>query len=91
MAFSSFKLFLLCRILTKALLFAFYIYIYDNYRIYTLPWDSIWTWIIAAVGYDLGYYWVHRAAHGNNDFVESISNYLYFFPMVAELGIFYFC
>ncbi len=47
-------------------LFVPYIYIYDNYRIYTLPWDSIWTWLIAAVGYDLGYYWVHRTAHEIN-------------------------
>jgi sterol desaturase/sphingolipid hydroxylase (fatty acid hydroxylase superfamily) len=47
-------------------MFTAYIYIYDNYRVYTLPWDSIWTWLIAALGYDLGYYWVHRAAHGKD-------------------------
>ena len=52
------------RFLLKGMLYGFYIYIYDNYRIYALPWDSIWTWIIAAIGSDLGYYWVHRAAHG---------------------------
>jgi alkylglycerol monooxygenase len=50
----------------KGALFAAYIYIYDNYRIYALPWDSVWTWIIAAIGGDLGYYWVHRAAHEIN-------------------------
>jgi alkylglycerol monooxygenase len=54
----------LTRLLMKGFLYTAYIYLYDNYRIYTLPWDSIWTWIIAAIGYDLGYYWVHRAAHG---------------------------
>ena len=55
----------------KGLLYTGYIYIYDNYRIYTLPWDSIWTWLIAAIGYDLGYYWVHRAAHGEKSFLKN--------------------
>lgn len=59
---------LIKEMLTKGMLYGFYIYIYDNYRIYELPWDSIWTWIIAAIGTDLGYYWVHRAAHEINLF-----------------------
>ena len=41
-----------------------YFYVYENLRIMDLAWDSLWTWFIAAVLTDLGYYWVHRAAHG---------------------------
>ena len=41
-----------------------YYYIYENWKIYDLPWDSLFTWIVAALLTDLGYYWVHRAAHG---------------------------
>ena len=54
----------LCRMFVKGLLMMAYLYIYDNWRIYELPWDSAVTWVIAAILVDLGYYWVHRAAHG---------------------------
>ena len=52
--------------MTKGFLFKSYLYIYEHYTIYELPWDSTITWIIAALSYDCGYYWFHRAAHGNN-------------------------
>lgn len=45
-----------------------YIYIYENFCIYELPWQSLWTWVICAFGYDLGYYWAHRACHEVNLF-----------------------
>ena len=48
----------------KGFLMMAYFYIYNNWRIYELPWDSTITWIVAAILCDLGYYWVHRAAHG---------------------------
>ena len=41
-----------------------YFYVYENLRVMDLAWNSIWTWLFAAVLTDLGYYWVHRAAHG---------------------------
>ena len=41
-----------------------YYYIYENWKIYELPWNSLFTWVVAALLTDLGYYWVHRAAHG---------------------------
>lgn len=40
-----------------------YIKIYENYRIINLPWNSICTWYITALGVDFCYYWVHRANH----------------------------
>lgn len=44
---------------------AAYVFIYEHYRLYELPWDSLWTWVLCALGMDLGYYWAHRATHGN--------------------------
>merc|ERR550532_968538 len=45
---------------------AAYVYVYTHYSLYRLPWDSSLTWILAAVGIDFCYYWVHRAAHEIN-------------------------
>ena len=35
-----------------------------QYRLIDLDWQSPTTWWIAALGVDLGYYWLHRLAHG---------------------------
>ena len=53
-------------LLFKSGMVSIYVYIYENYRVYELPWDSVITWIIAALLVDLAYYWVHRAAHELN-------------------------
>ena len=66
----------------KGFLMMAYFYIYNNWRIYELPWDSTFTWIVAAVLCDLGYYWVHRAAHGRsskNIFTKKIISEYFFF------------
>jgi len=41
-----------------------YCYVYNNFRIHELPWDSAWTWYICLFAIDLGFYWAHRIAHG---------------------------
>lgn len=41
-----------------------YIYIYENFRVADLAWDSAITWYLALIGVDFCYYWVHRASHG---------------------------
>lgn len=41
-----------------------YVYVWDNYRLLELPWDSAWTWWLSFLAVDLGYYWLHRFAHG---------------------------
>lgn len=46
--------------------------IYDKYRVLELPWDSVITWIVAALCVDLGYYWGHRASHGKNDYNRTV-------------------
>ncbi|XP_066515311.1 alkylglycerol monooxygenase [Hoplias malabaricus] len=43
-----------------------YIYVWNNYHILELPWDSAWTWWLAFLGVDFGYYWVHRFSHELN-------------------------
>ncbi|XP_060223232.1 alkylglycerol monooxygenase isoform X3 [Meriones unguiculatus] len=43
-----------------------YIYIWENYRLSELPWDSPWTWYLTFLGVDFGYYWFHRMAHEIN-------------------------
>ncbi|XP_035225133.1 alkylglycerol monooxygenase-like [Stegodyphus dumicola] len=40
-----------------------YTYIYNNWRIYALPWDSVWTWILCMIVTDFCFYWMHRATH----------------------------
>jgi len=45
-----------------------YIYIYEHYSLFKFPWDSPVTWVVAALATDLGYYWLHRAAHEVNLF-----------------------
>lgn len=50
----------------SGIVFSGYMFIYSNYCIYPLPWDSTLTWVIAALSIDFCYYWVHRAAHEVN-------------------------
>ncbi|XP_022825569.1 alkylglycerol monooxygenase-like [Spodoptera litura] len=40
-----------------------YTWIYANFRLVELPWDSAVTWYAAALGVDFCYYWMHRACH----------------------------
>ncbi|KAH9643325.1 hypothetical protein HF086_012995 [Spodoptera exigua] len=40
-----------------------YTWIYANFRLVELPWDSTVTWYAAALGVDFCYYWMHRACH----------------------------
>ena len=41
-----------------------YMYVWEHYKIVILPWNSVWTWVLAALAVDFAYYWFHRAAHG---------------------------
>ncbi|XP_059827335.1 alkylglycerol monooxygenase isoform X2 [Hypanus sabinus] len=43
-----------------------YIYIWENFRLYVLPWNSSWTWWLAFIGVDFAYYWLHRMSHEVN-------------------------
>ena len=56
-------------------------WIYTNYRLVDLPWNSPWTWFIAFLTIDFLYYWFHRAAHGSfynfNVWLNLLSRYRY--------------
>ena len=56
--------FIIFRLFSKGLILRFYIYIWENHRIYPLRFDSLGTWLIAALLTDFCYYWLHRASHG---------------------------
>ncbi|XP_052803718.1 alkylglycerol monooxygenase-like [Mya arenaria] len=43
-----------------------YVWVYQNFRLTELPWDSQWTWWLTFLGVDLAYYWFHRMAHEVN-------------------------
>ncbi|XP_015122017.1 alkylglycerol monooxygenase [Diachasma alloeum] len=51
------------RILCRGAEYYLYIKIYEDYRIWSLPWNSVGTWYLTALGVDFCYYWVHRANH----------------------------
>ena len=50
--------------LDKGVRVAIYCYVYEHYKLVSLPWDSMLTWAVAALAVDFFYYWAHRAVHG---------------------------
>jgi alkylglycerol monooxygenase len=50
---------------TKTVVFAVYLYLYDNWRLFTLE-NSMLTWLITFLLVDLLYYWFHRLSHEVN-------------------------
>lgn len=47
----------------KTLIFGVYVWIFENWRLHTLPKSAIWVWVLCFILVDLGYYWFHRASH----------------------------
>ena len=50
---------------TKAGIFAVYLAVYDNWRLFTLE-NSVLTWIVTFLLIDMLYYWFHRWSHEIN-------------------------
>lgn len=50
----------------RVLTFGIYVWVYENYRLGTLPIEELWVWVVALVAYDFIYYWVHRCGHEVN-------------------------
>lgn len=40
-----------------------YIWVYDNFRLFTMPWDSFYTYVFAMLAVDYFAYWWHRGSH----------------------------
>ncbi len=58
----------------RSISIATYTWVYDNYRLYELPWNSVLTYFVAFLCYDLGYYWFHRASHGQSQLKKQQEN-----------------
>ncbi|CAH1251063.1 AGMO [Branchiostoma lanceolatum] len=43
-----------------------YVWVYENYRLVDLPWDSPVTWWTAFILVEFTYYWLHRMSHEVN-------------------------
>ncbi|XP_016123545.1 alkylglycerol monooxygenase-like [Sinocyclocheilus grahami] len=54
------------QLMMRSLELSAYIYVWNNFHILELPWDSAWTRWLAFLGVDMGYYWFHRFAHELN-------------------------
>ncbi|XP_052797440.1 alkylglycerol monooxygenase-like isoform X2 [Mya arenaria] len=43
-----------------------FLWAYTHFNVITLPWDKPATWVLALLGVDFAYYWVHRFGHEVN-------------------------
>lgn len=50
-------------LVTKSFILLFFVWIYDH-RLFTIPFNAWWAWIIIFFADDLSYYCMHRTAHG---------------------------
>ena len=57
-------------ILSKALVFGVFIFLYDNFRLFTIPF-TWWAWILILFAEDIAYYWFHRISHESRFFWAS--------------------
>jgi len=57
-------------LISKVLVFAAFIFIYNNFRLFTIPF-SWWAWILILFAEDFSYYWMHRVSHTNRFFWAS--------------------
>ena len=46
--------------------FTFYVYFYQNWKLFDVSTSSYLAWLLAFIAYDLVYYWVHRLSHTIN-------------------------
>jgi len=54
------------RIKVRSIEVLMYCLVWDNFRLTTLAWDSLWTWWLCYLSVDFGFYWAHRLAHEVN-------------------------
>ncbi|KAL9988521.1 hypothetical protein ACROYT_G002976 [Oculina patagonica] len=56
----------LTKVVVASVQLAIYVFVYDNFHLVPLAWDSPGTWYLCFIGVDFLYYWFHRAAHEIN-------------------------
>ncbi len=57
-------------ILSKALIFGVFIFVYENFRFFSIPF-TWWAWILILFADDIAYYWFHRISHESRFFWAS--------------------
>ena len=57
-------------LISKAMIFALFIYIYNNFRLFTIPFVW-WGWLLILFVDDFFYYWFHRISHESRFFWAS--------------------
>lgn len=57
-------------LISKTLVFAVFIYLYANFRVFTVPF-AWWAWILLLFIEDFVYYWFHRVSHESRFFWAS--------------------
>tara|TARA_R110002073_G_scaffold72537_1_gene177444 strand:+ start:438267 stop:439157 length:891 start_codon:yes stop_codon:yes gene_type:complete len=57
-------------LLSKILVFGIFIYVYDHFRVFTIPF-TWWAWVLILFADDFAYYWFHRVSHTNRFFWSS--------------------
>jgi sterol desaturase/sphingolipid hydroxylase (fatty acid hydroxylase superfamily) len=57
-------------IASKALVFTIFIYLYDHFRFFTIPF-AWWAWVLILFVDDFAYYWFHRISHESRFFWAS--------------------
>jgi len=40
-----------------------YVLVFEHFALWQLPANAWWVWLLALLGYDLAYYWLHRVGH----------------------------
>lgn len=53
-------------IFLKAFTLLGYLYVYNHYKFFTIPFESVSGWLLAIVLWDFLYYWLHRLSHEVN-------------------------
>jgi sterol desaturase/sphingolipid hydroxylase (fatty acid hydroxylase superfamily) len=53
----------LTELATKLVIIGIYALCYEYLRVFTLPLDAWWTWVLGLLVYDFLYYWHHRMGH----------------------------
>jgi sterol desaturase/sphingolipid hydroxylase (fatty acid hydroxylase superfamily) len=57
-------------LISKGLVFGAFIFIYDNFRLFTIPF-TWWAWVLILFVEDFTYYWFHRTSHESRFFWAS--------------------
>ena len=57
-------------LISKIMVFSILIYLYENFRIATIPF-TWWAWVLILIVEDFTYYWFHRISHLNRFFWAS--------------------